>query len=118
MQPLFANAYPRPERTTSNRRILGVRRWPGRRSWSCRKARSAWRVWRLLSRARRKRIPREVADLLGFSGKPWVLAVDRTTWEFGKTVLAKAGINILRWLRACGENPVHSAAARDPIWPI
>ena len=28
-----------------------------------------------------------VADLLGLSGKPWVLAVDRTNWEFGKTTI-------------------------------
>lgn len=28
-----------------------------------------------------------VVDLLGLSGKPWVLAVDRTNWEFGKTTI-------------------------------
>ncbi len=28
-----------------------------------------------------------VADLLGLGGKPWVLAVDRTNWEFGKTTI-------------------------------
>jgi len=33
---------------------------------------------------------RVVADLLGMRGKPWVLAMDRTNWEFGKT-----SINIL-----------------------
>ena len=33
---------------------------------------------------------RIVADLLGLHGKPWVLAIDRTNWEFGK-----ATINIL-----------------------
>jgi hypothetical protein len=33
---------------------------------------------------------RIVVDLLGLNGKPWVLAIDRTNWEFGKT-----SINIL-----------------------
>ena len=33
---------------------------------------------------------RIAADLLGLHGKPWVLAIDRTNWEFGK-----ATINIL-----------------------
>jgi hypothetical protein len=33
---------------------------------------------------------RIVADLLGLDGKPWVLAIDRTNWDFGK-----ARINIL-----------------------
>ncbi len=28
-----------------------------------------------------------VVDLLGLFGKPWVLAVDRTNWEFGKTTI-------------------------------
>jgi hypothetical protein len=28
-----------------------------------------------------------VADLLGMRGKPWVLAMDRTNWEFGKTTI-------------------------------
>ncbi len=28
---------------------------------------------------------RIVADLLGLRGKPWVLAIDRTNWDFGKT---------------------------------
>jgi hypothetical protein len=112
MQPLFANAYPRPERTTSNRRILGVRRWPGRRSWSCRKARSAWRVWLLLSRARRKRIPREVADLLGFSGKPWVWRWIERQGDLSAmdSCRQRRGTRTL-WLPACGENPAHSAAA-------
>lgn len=31
-----------------------------------------------------------VADLLGLRGRPWVLAMDRTNWEFGKT-----SVNIL-----------------------
>jgi hypothetical protein len=30
---------------------------------------------------------RMVADLLGMRGKPWVLAMDRTNWEFGKTTI-------------------------------
>ena len=33
---------------------------------------------------------RIIVDLLGLAGKPWVLAIDRTNWEFGKT-----SINIL-----------------------
>ncbi len=33
---------------------------------------------------------RVVVELLGIRGKPWVLAMDRTNWEFGK-----ATINIL-----------------------
>lgn len=33
---------------------------------------------------------RMVVELLGLEGKPWVLAIDRTNWEFGKT-----SINIL-----------------------
>ncbi len=30
---------------------------------------------------------RVVVDLLRLSGKPWVLAIDRTNWEFGKTTI-------------------------------
>lgn len=30
---------------------------------------------------------RVVVDLLGLSGKPWVLAMDRTNWDFGKTTI-------------------------------
>jgi hypothetical protein len=30
---------------------------------------------------------RVVVDLLGMRGKPWVLAMDRTNWEFGKTTI-------------------------------
>jgi len=30
---------------------------------------------------------RVVVDLLGLSGKPWVLAIDRTNWDFGKTTI-------------------------------
>jgi len=25
--------------------------------------------------------------LLGLGGKPWVLAIDRTNWDFGKTTI-------------------------------
>jgi hypothetical protein len=32
---------------------------------------------------------RVVVELLGLGGKPWVLAIDRTNWDFGKTVPAK-----------------------------
>ena len=28
-----------------------------------------------------------IADLLKMCGKPWVLAMDRTNWEFGKTTI-------------------------------
>ena len=28
---------------------------------------------------------RVVVELLGLGGKPWVLAMDRTNWDFGKT---------------------------------
>ena len=30
---------------------------------------------------------RVVVDLLGLAGKPWVLAIDRTNWDFGKTTI-------------------------------
>ena len=30
---------------------------------------------------------RVVIELLGLSGKPWVLAIDRTNWDFGKTTI-------------------------------
>ena len=30
---------------------------------------------------------RVVVDLLGLRGKPWVLAIDRTNWDFGKTTI-------------------------------
>ena len=30
---------------------------------------------------------RVVVDLLGLGGKPWVLAMDRTNWDFGKTTI-------------------------------
>ena len=28
-----------------------------------------------------------VVELLGLSGKPWVLAIDRTNWDFGKVTI-------------------------------
>jgi hypothetical protein len=28
-----------------------------------------------------------VVELLGLGGKPWVLAIDRTNWDFGKTTI-------------------------------
>src|SRR5712692_11448102 len=30
---------------------------------------------------------RVVIDLLGLGGKPWILAIDRTNWDFGKTTI-------------------------------
>ena len=30
---------------------------------------------------------RVVVDLLGLGGKPWVLTMDRTNWNFGKTTI-------------------------------
>ncbi|MGH9807284.1 MAG: IS4 family transposase [Terriglobia bacterium] len=30
---------------------------------------------------------RVVVELLGLTGKPWVLAIDRTNWDFGKTTI-------------------------------
>ncbi len=30
---------------------------------------------------------RVVVELLGLSGKPWVLSIDRTNWDFGKTAI-------------------------------
>ena len=30
---------------------------------------------------------RIIVELLGLSGKPWVLAIDRTNWDFGKTAI-------------------------------
>jgi hypothetical protein len=32
-------------------------------------------------------VARVVVDLLGLAGKPWVLAIDRTNWDFGKTTI-------------------------------
>jgi hypothetical protein len=38
---------------------------------------------------------RVVADLLGMRGKPWVLAMDRTNWEFGKTTINILMISVI-----------------------
>lgn len=38
---------------------------------------------------------RVVADLLGMSGKPWVLAMDRTNWDFGKTTINILMISVI-----------------------
>jgi hypothetical protein len=38
---------------------------------------------------------RVVADLLGMNGKPWVLAMDRTNWEFGKTTINILMISVI-----------------------
>ena len=32
-------------------------------------------------------VARVVVDLLGLGGKPWLLAMDRTNWDFGKTTI-------------------------------
>src|SRR5471030_2797944 len=32
-------------------------------------------------------VARVVVELLGLCGKPWVLAIDRTNWDFGKTTI-------------------------------
>ena len=34
-------------------------------------------------------------DLLGLSGKPWVLAIDRTNWDFGKTTINILMISVM-----------------------
>jgi hypothetical protein len=36
-----------------------------------------------------------VVDLLGMRGKPWVLAMDRTNWEFGKTTINILMISVI-----------------------
>lgn len=49
---------------------------------------------------------RVVVELLGLSGKPWVLAIDRTNWDFGKTTINILMISVtwsgmgilLRWM--------------------
>ena len=59
-----------------------------------------WRAWHRPNSVRRRfyrffqyvrlddtRAARVVIDLLGLSGKPWVLAIDRTNWDFGKTTI-------------------------------
>ncbi len=38
---------------------------------------------------------RVVVDLLGLSGKPWVLAMDRTNWDFGKTTINILMISVI-----------------------
>jgi hypothetical protein len=50
------------------------------------------RIYRFfqLARLEAPSVARIVVDLLGLAGKPWVLAIDRTNWEFGR-----ANINFL-----------------------
>jgi len=38
---------------------------------------------------------RVVVDLLGLGGKPWVLAMDRTNWDFGKTTINILMISVI-----------------------
>lgn len=38
---------------------------------------------------------RVVAELLGMGGKPWVLAMDRTNWDFGKTTINILMISVI-----------------------
>jgi hypothetical protein len=38
---------------------------------------------------------RVVVDLLGMAGKPWVLAIDRTNWDFGKTTINILMISVM-----------------------
>ena len=38
---------------------------------------------------------RIVVDLLGLAGKPWVLAIDRTNWDFGKTTINILMISVM-----------------------
>ena len=38
---------------------------------------------------------RIVVDLLGLHGKPWVLAMDRTNWDFGKTTINILMISVI-----------------------
>ena len=40
-------------------------------------------------------VARVVVDLLGLSGKPWVLAMDRTNWDFGKTTINILMISVI-----------------------
>ena len=48
---------------------------------------------------------RVVVDLLGLAGKPWVLAIDRTNWDFGRTTINILMISVA-WngmgIRSCG----------------
>jgi Transposase DDE domain len=41
-------------------------------------------------------VARVVVDLLGIRGKPWVLAIDRTNWDFGNTTINILMISV-RW---------------------
>lgn len=43
---------------------------------------------------------RIVVDLLGMAGKPWVLAIDRTNWDFGKTTINILMISVM-WNGMC-----------------
>lgn len=38
---------------------------------------------------------RVVVDTLGLAGKPWVLAIDRTNWDFGKTTINILMISVM-----------------------
>jgi len=38
---------------------------------------------------------RMVVELLGLSGKPWVLAIDRTNWDFGRTTINILMVSVL-----------------------
>ncbi len=38
---------------------------------------------------------RVVVDLLGLAGKPWMLAIDRTNWDFGKTPINILMISVM-----------------------
>jgi hypothetical protein len=38
---------------------------------------------------------RIVVDLLGLGGKPWVLAIDRTNWDFGRTTINILMISVI-----------------------
>jgi hypothetical protein len=38
---------------------------------------------------------RVIVDLLGLAGKPWVLAIDRTNWDFGKTTINILMISVM-----------------------
>ena len=59
-----------------------------------------WQAWRRPTSVRRRfyrffqfvrldstLAARVVVELLGLGGKPWVLAIDRTNWDFGKTTI-------------------------------
>ncbi len=40
-------------------------------------------------------VARIVVEILGLSGKPWVLAMDRTNWDFGKTTINILMISVM-----------------------